>query len=338
VKKGAIVGVRQAVLVDAADPRPVADWALVKVRTAPLCTDYKAWLAGHRVEYMGHEAAGEVAEVAQPCGVRVGDRVVVMPQYPCGRCALCVAGDYVHCVDGPDFEAFSGVTEGRATVAQYLLKPAWLLLPIPGDVSYEHASLALCSLGPSYGALQRMEARAGETILITGAGPVGQGAVVNALHRELRVIVAEPVAERRALVLDLGAEVAVNPDDPKAVALIRDLTGGLGVDCAMDCAGFVPAERLCIEATRRRGRVAFVGECGEPLSIHVSDDLLRKGLTIIGSWHYNRNDYPGVMRVIRESPLVPRLISRVMPMSAIQEALELSAGHGCGKILLDPWG
>jgi L-iditol 2-dehydrogenase len=337
MKRAEIVGERQAVLVDAPDPKPVADWALVKVHAAPLCTDYKAWIAGQRVEFMGHEAAGEVVAVAQPCAVSVGDRVVVMPLYPCGACALCEAGDYIHCVSGPDFEAFTGGREGRATVAQYLLKPSWILLPIPDDVSYELASLALCSLGPSYGALQRMDAKPGETLLITGAGPVGQGAVANALFRGMRAIVAEPVAERRAIAQNLGAAATVNPDDSDVVEQIRNLTGGPGVDCALDCAGYVPAERLCIDATRRRGRVAFVGECGDALPICVSNDLIRKGLTIIGSWHYNRNDYAGVMRVVRESPLVSKLISRVMPMSAIQDALELSAAHGCGKIVLDPW-
>ena len=78
-----------------------------------------------------------------PGGCGFGDRVVVMPQYSCGRCILCVSGDYIHCEDLVDFDAFVGTTEGRATMAQYLLKPDWLLPAIPEGISYEHASLAL---------------------------------------------------------------------------------------------------------------------------------------------------------------------------------------------------
>ena len=69
-------------------------------------------------------------------------RVVAMPQYPCGKCALCLAGDYIYCQDVVDFTAFSGAQDGHATMAQYILKPDWLLVPIPDNMSYEHAVMA----------------------------------------------------------------------------------------------------------------------------------------------------------------------------------------------------
>jgi threonine dehydrogenase-like Zn-dependent dehydrogenase len=65
--------------------------------------------------------------------------------------------------------------------------------------------------------------------------------------------------------------------------------------------------------------------------------MIRKGLALHGSWHYNLSLYPKVMQVIQESPVVDKLISHVMPMSQIQEALELSASHQCAKIILKPW-
>ena len=97
------------------------------------------------------------------------------------------------------------------------------------------------------------------------------------------------------------------------------------------------AQRLCINATRRRGQVTFIGECGEPLTIRASPDLVRKGLTLHGSWHYNLSAFPSVMKVIQESPLIDLLISHVLPMSRIQEAMEISASRECAKILLKPW-
>src|SRR5512142_674271 len=126
MKKVIIPEQNRVQIVDAVDPQPKENWAVVKVHAAPMCTEYKAWLRGGRAEYLGHEAAGEVVAVAQPGKVKVGDRVVVMPLYPCGKCALCLAGDYIYCEHTYDFAAFTGSHEGSATYAQYLLKPAWL--------------------------------------------------------------------------------------------------------------------------------------------------------------------------------------------------------------------
>src|SRR5690349_9075626 len=97
MRRAVILGERRAGLVAAPEPRARENWAVVKVHVAPMCTEYKAFLAGIPGEYLGHEAAGEVVEVAQPGRVKVGDRVVVMPLYPCGACPLCVSGDYIHC-------------------------------------------------------------------------------------------------------------------------------------------------------------------------------------------------------------------------------------------------
>nr|HMN27628.1 hypothetical protein [Caldilineaceae bacterium] len=82
---------------------------------------------------------------------------------------------------------------------------------------------------------------------------------------------------------------------------------------------------------------AFIGECQNELAIKVSPDLIRKGLTVMGGWHYNLKDFPLVMQVIRESPLIDLLVSHVFPMSQIQEAFECSAVQQSAKIILQPW-
>ena len=92
-----------------------------------------------------------------------------------------------------------------------------------------------------------------------------------------------------------------------------------------------------MDATRRNGKVAFVGECNDELSVRISPDMIRKGLTLVGSWHYNLNDYPKIMHVIQESPLIDQLISHVLPMREIQAAFELSASRETAKIILQPW-
>jgi len=337
VKKAVILGERQAGLVEVPAPEPKADWALVKVHASAMCTEYKSFLAGRRSDVIGHEGAGEIVAVAQPGRVQVGERVVVLPQYPCGKCPLCLAGDYVYCENNVDFKEFVGTLEGSGTFAQYVLKPTWLLPPIPEGVSYEHATLAIDGIGASFGAFEAIEVSAFDTVLITGLGPVGLGAVVNARFRGARVIGVEPLPWRAERAMQMGAEVVFSPGDVDLAGRIRALTGGKGVDCAVDCSGNVQAERLCIDAVRRRGRVAFVGECSEDLVLHVSPDTIRKGLTLFGSWLYNLADFPRVMRVIRESPLIDMLVSHVMPMSHIQQAFELLARGECAKVVLKPW-
>ena len=81
-------------------------------------------------------------------------------------------------------------------MAQYILKPSWLLPKIPDNVSYEHASLACCALGPSYRAFDEMGVNATHTVLITGIGPVGFGAITNARFRGAKVIAAELIPWR----------------------------------------------------------------------------------------------------------------------------------------------
>jgi threonine dehydrogenase-like Zn-dependent dehydrogenase len=337
VKKAVILGQRKAGLVEVADPQPKDDWVLVKVHATPMCNEYKAFVAGHRMEFLGHEAVGEVVAIGQPARVKVGERVVVQPLYACGKCVLCAAGDYIHCEESPDFSAFIGTREGSATYAQYLLKPAWLLFSIPDDISYEHASLALCALGPSFGAFQAIGLSAFDTVLITGLGPVGLGGVVNARFHGARVIAVESVAWRVERARQMGAAIVLDPGDPRNLQRIREFTEGRGVDCALDCSGNVQAQRLCIDATRRKGQVTFVGECHDELSIKVSPDMIHKGLTIRGSWHYNLSLFPRIMQVIQASPLIEHLISHVLPMSEIQKAFELSASRQSAKIILKPW-
>lgn len=337
MKKAVIQGARKAAVVDAADPQPRQDWVVVKVYAAPMCTEYKAFAAGHASDHLGHEAAGEVVAVAQPGRVGVGDRVVVMPQYPCGRCRLCVAGDYIHCESPADFAAVTGGGQGRATMAQYLLKPDWLLPVVPEGMCWEHAGMACCGLGPSFGAFQRMAVDAFDTVLVTGMGPVGLGAVINARHRGARVLAVEPHPWRAERARQLGAEEVLAPGDG-ALARLRELTDGRGVDKALDCSGSVAAHRLCLDATRRRGQVAFVGECAQDTPVRVSPDLIRKGLTLVGSWHYNLADVAGVLQVARASAAaLDRLISHVFPLAEVQQAFELQTTGACAKVVLHPW-
>lgn len=337
MKKVVINGVRQAEIVDVPTPRPKEDWVLVKIHVAPMCTEYKAYRDGGHHAFLGHEAAGEVVEIAEPGQVEVGDRVVVMPQYPCGQCPLCLEGEYIHCQNIIDVETITGSREGTATYAQHMLKPSWLLPRIPEGMSYEHASMLCCGLGPTFGAMERMGVCESDTILITGMGPVGLGGVINGAYRRARVIAVSHHEYRSELAKGLGAEEVINPNEGNALGRIRDLTDGQGVDKSIECAGDAVAQQLCLEATRRNGHVSFVGESGE-LTVRVSDDLIRNGLTVYGIWHYNLNDVPKLFEVVEKSGAqLDKLITHTFPMEQVTDAWELQLTRQCGKVILYPW-
>lgn len=337
MKKIIVSGLRRAEVVEVPDPQPVEDWAVVKVQVAPMCTEYKAFEEGGRHENLGHEAVGEVVAIAQPCRVKVGDRVVVQPQYPCGKCRMCIAGDYIRCLTPFDFVQFTGSPHGQACMAQYVLKPSWLLSPIPDDVSYRRAGLAICALGPTFGAYEIAGLSAFDTVLIAGMGPVGLGGVVNAKFRNARVIALEPLPWRQAKARELGADYVLDPRNEDVLERIMEMTHGDGARCTVDCAGTLEAQKLLLSATRHGGWMIFVAWTPQPLEIKGTHDLVRTGVKLAGAWHYNLNDYPKVMQVIRESPAAEKLISHVFGFSRVQEAFEVSASHESAKVMLEPW-
>jgi len=323
------IGKRQASLVDAPDPHAEEDWVVIKIHAAPLCTEYKIFISDHEAESIGHEATGEVVEIDRPGPLKVGDRVLVSPQTGCGVCYLCIQGDYIHCQ--------SAKKGSRGTLAQYIAKPAWICPTLPEDIDYIHGSLAGCALGPGFNAAKRMNVGAFDTYMITGAGPVGLGALTVGKFLNAKVVIVETVPFRQEKARELGADYVLDPNDPDILKQIRDITSGKGVDKALDCSGSEKAERLCIDAVKLRGELAFVGENSGTIPISPSNDFIRKGITLHGVWHWNLHDFSEMMDLIRRSPNADKLISHIFPMSHAQEALELCAEHKTAKVILKPW-
>jgi L-iditol 2-dehydrogenase len=337
MKQLIISGKRKLSIKEIPTPAAVKDWALVKILSAPMCTEYKQYSSGVVNHPLGHEAAGEVVEIDETGKVNVGDRVVVMPQYPCGKCELCLSGEYIHCEHTYKLKDYSGFEYGDSTYAQYILKPSWLLPKIPDEISTDHSSMLCCGLGPTFGALERMNVDSSKTLLISGLGPVGLGGVINAVYRNVKVIGVTKNEYRANLALELGAEKIINPDDLDAVKQIKDLTGGKGVDVSIDCTGNELSQILCINSTRRNGHVAFVGESGG-LSLKVSDQLIRNGLTLFGVWHYNLNGIPKLFDVVKKSKkLLNKMITHTFSLDKVQDAFELQLTRKCGKVILKPF-
>ena len=322
--------------VDRPNPQPVDDFVLVKIRSVPMCTEYKGFKGEREQDAagFGHEAAGEVVAVAQLGRVKVGDRVVVQPQLGCGACWLCLDGEHIHCQNGRRLP--EGQTAGH-TYAQYILKPDWLLSSFPEDISYKHAGMACCGLGPTFGAMQKMNVNALDTVMITGMGPVGLGGVINSHYRGAKVIAVESQPFRANLAKELGATAVFDPNDENVLDKIMDLTNGLGVDKAMDCSGASAAHRLMVDALRRKGQACFIGQGGD-FPLGASRDMIGKGIGLHGIWHYNLSYFPALIKMISQvGNQLDKFITHQYGMSQVQEAWAQQCTGNAGKVVLDPW-
>jgi propanol-preferring alcohol dehydrogenase len=156
---------------------------------------------------------------------------------------------------------------------------------------------------------------------------------VNALYRNARVIAVSGTPYRAKLASELGAEHVINPDK-EAKDKILDLTGGRGVTAAIDCSGEAGMQNLIIKSTARNGRVAFVGESGN-IDIHVSDTLIRNGLTLYGIWHYNYTGINKLFDLVRfEKGKINKLITHCFTMDEVDQAWRLQLSRKCAKVLL----
>jgi threonine dehydrogenase-like Zn-dependent dehydrogenase len=277
-----------------------------------------------------------VVDAGSSTRVAAGDRVVVMPHYGCGRCALCLAGDYMYCAAPRDVLAETGQSYGTATSAEYLLKPDWLLLPVPDDIPLTHAALACCGLGPSFTASERTGVDALSSVLVSGCGPVGLGAIVHGVTRGARVFAIETSAYRTDLAKRLGAESVFDPTEVDVAEAVRAATGGIGVDAAIETSGAPRAAWTLAESLRSRGKMGVVA-WGNEITL---PPLVPRGLDIFGCWHWDHRRFAARMweTVRKAGPLLDIMVTHILPLENVAEAMDLQDSGACGKIFLLPHG
>ena len=316
-------------LEDVPDPIPEGEWVVVKIESTPICgSDKQAYNSQEPVRGAGHEGSGIVVVTAGSSLLKEGDRVILNPLSGCGKCIYCRTGNYIYCPDKPDFYTH---------FAQYVKVQDFVCTPLPEDISYDVGAMACCALGPAFSSIKRMNLRAFDNILITGLGPVGMGALAIAKFMGARAIVVESIPFRKKMAEEFGADVIIDAADPDALALIREAAKPGRLIKAIDASGNPSAERLCIDAMEPGGIVSFVGENFGQIPIGPSNDFIRKGLTLMGSWHYNLSDHDEMYSLLRRSPLVPKLITDIYGFSQVQEAFDkFMTGNTC-KVILKPW-
>jgi threonine dehydrogenase-like Zn-dependent dehydrogenase len=273
----------------------------------------------------GHEPCGVVA--ARGAGVSekeapIGQRVMDHHYAGCGVCKHCRVGWSQLCKAGI---TVYGVT-AHGGHAQYLKVPARTLVPLPEELSFVEGAAVSCGTGTAYGALRRMSAVGGSTLAVFGQGPVGISATLLGAKMGMRVIAVEKNAERRALAKQFGADVALESEEQ-----IKELTRGEGVDLAMDTTGHSAARIAAIRCAKTWGTVCFVGEGGD-VTINVSPDMLRKQLTIIGSWTFSAMGQAECARFVVDNGIeLEKIFSHRWKLDHASEAYRVFDTQSTGK-------
>src|ERR671937_2703477 len=291
------LGDRRVELRSFPDPAPGEGEVLIEMKASGMCgSDLKFYRSapgaaqaalglGNLSEPFigGHEPCGVV--VARGAGVSereapIGQRVMDHHYAGCGVCKYCRVGWSQLCRAGI---TVYGVTANGGH-ADYLKVPARTLVPLPEELSFVEGAAVACGTGTAYGALRRMHLAGGSTLAVFGQGPVGLSATLLGAAMGARVIAVESNAERRTLAKEFGADAAIDSQD--AEKQLKELTRGEGVDLALDCTGIAAARLAAVRSAKTWGTVCFVGEGGD-VTLDVSRDMLRKQLTLIGSWTFS---------------------------------------------------
>jgi alcohol dehydrogenase len=211
--------------------------------------------------------------------VGTGDRVLMSCISACGRCRFCREQRYGQCLGGGGWMLGHHIDGVQAEAVRIPFADA-SVHKLPAGISDEAALMFADVMPTAYevGVLNG-GVRPGDTVVILGAGPIGLAAVLTArLFSPLQVIVVDSVEPRRTAAMEFGADRALAPDDG-VVDTVRELTGGLGADVAIEAVGAPAAFDLALAVIRPGGRVANVGVHGEPTMLHL-EDIWARDVTI----------------------------------------------------------
>ena len=341
------LGDRELEIRDVPDPTPGPGEAILEIKASGMCgSDLKFYrvkggaaalgLGGDGEPVIaGHEPCGEVVEVGAGVSetiARVGMRVMNHHYSGCGACPHCRGGWAQMCDAG---STVFGAT-GNGAHARYMKVPAETLIPLPDELSFATGAAISCGTGTAFGALQRLGLKGSETIAVFGQGPVGLSASQLAHAMGARVIAVDVEPGRLARAGELGADSLVNGGSVDPVEAVKELTSGRGVDCALDCSGHPTARAQAVKSARKWGRVAFVGEGGD-VTIDVSNDMIRKQLTVLGSWTFSQNGQADCARFVAERGVdVDALFSHSWPLEDAEAAYQLFDTQTTGKGFLVP--
>jgi (R,R)-butanediol dehydrogenase / meso-butanediol dehydrogenase / diacetyl reductase len=280
-------------------------------------------------QILGHEFAGDVVAVGSAVTrVSEGDRVAIMPLAYCGRCAYCTRGLQHLCMT----MACVGLSHAWGGMASLATVAEYQIVRLPKGISYQQGALIEPTAVAAYG-VERAGVAPGDSVLITGAGPIGALAVLCAhAAGAAKVYVSEPNPARRARAEALGVATVLDPTAVDVPELLRDETDGLGVDVAIECSGHPNGFAAGVKSLRRRGTIAqtglFVGEASvEPMLWSLND------LTIVGTWCYWVYDFERIASQIATGRLpVENVVTSTVQLDDAPDAFARLASGAADEI------
>jgi alcohol dehydrogenase len=226
---------------------------------------------------LGHEAVGTITELGSAVTtLAVGDRVLVSCISSCGRCSYCREGHYGQCTGGGGW-IFGHLIDGLQAEFARVPFADTSVYKVPEALTDEQVLFLADILPTAYevGVLNGRE-EPGDTIAVVGAGPIGLATIMTArLRSPARIIAIDLDDGRLARALDFGADVVINNGVEDAIARVLEVTGGRGVDTAIEAVGVPETFELCTELIRAGGRVANVGVHGCSATLHLEKLWIR---------------------------------------------------------------
>jgi threonine dehydrogenase-like Zn-dependent dehydrogenase len=218
-------------------------------------------------------------------------------------------------------------------MADYLLAEEKDLIELPEELSYADGAQVACGFGTVYEGLTKIGISGDDAVLITGLGPLGLAA--GALCRKLgarKIIGIDVAGERIRLARELGVCDETLTAGADNVAEVRKLTGGFGVERAIDCSANESARATAIRATRKWGRIVMLGE-GGGVQFNPSPDIIHDQKTIYGSWVTSTWLMEELVeRLVRWNLHPADLVTHRFPLDRVGEAYATMAAGKCGKV------
>jgi alcohol dehydrogenase len=326
-------------------PRPAirhATDAIVRVTTSTICGTDLHILKGDLPSVtpgriLGHEGIGVVIEVGTAVtAVRPGDRVIISCVTACGKCDYCRKGMYSHCRDGGWI--LGNTIDG--TQAEFVRIPhadmSLYQFPADGD---EEALVMLSDILPTgfeCGVLNG-QVKPGDTVAIVGAGPIGLAVLLTAqFYSPAAVLMIDLDDNRLRVAKDFGATTLINSADGKAVERVLELTGGEGVDVAVEAVGAPATFDICQSILAPGGHLANVGVHGKPVELHV-EKLWDRNITLTTRL-VDTVSTPMLLKVVRSGKLQPsKLVTHRFALDEVIKAYDTfgnAAKEGALKVIL----
>jgi L-iditol 2-dehydrogenase len=307
---------------------------LIRVAACGICgTDIKKIHHGFvkPPQILGHEVAGTVVGVGR--GVtrwKIGDRVVSFHHIPCGNCFYCAQKSFSQCAGYKKVGLTAGFDPNGGGFAQFVRAMPWIaergMVAIPDDVSFEEATF-IEPVNTCLKAVRKARVAAGEHVLVIGAGPVGLLLMMLAKHAGAVTYASDPMAERRAKALQLGARETFDPLAESLTEAMCARTNGRGADVVLVAVPFPKIVDEALSAARPGGRVLLFAQNDPQMRIEFAAAAVGVNeKEILGSYSADVDMQEESARLVfsRELP-VAQLITHRFPLEQFSAGLALAA-------------